>query len=88
MENMSNTSDLVQGCSNVSGFVVIPFDCDNLALLAMITVLMQLTFYMIACTCKFDKVTDFAGGSNFVVLAIISFGLSGVRNKVQIFIFI
>ena len=79
MEN-NTTSGIIQGCSNVSGFVAIPFDCDNLALCAMITVVMQMSFYIVACTCKFDKVTDFAGGSNFVVLAIISFGLSGVSE--------
>ena len=79
MEN-NTTSGIIQGCSNVSGLVapVIPFDCDNLVLFAMVTVVMQMTFYIVACTCKFDKVTDFAGGSNFVVLAILSFALSGV----------
>lgn len=76
----SVASNLTQGCSNVFGIVAIPLDCDNLALCAMVTVVMQLSFYVVACTCKFDKVTDFAGGSNFVVLACLSFGLSGVRN--------
>ena len=77
---MENGSSVTQGCSDVvpGGVVVIPKDCDNLALMAMITVVLQMTFYMVACTCKFDKVTDFAGGSNFVILAALSFGLSGV----------
>lgn len=60
------------------GVVVIPRDCDNLALCLMVTIVMQMSFYLVACTCKFDKVTDFAGGSNFVVLALLTFGLSKV----------
>lgn len=63
---------------NIRGINVIPGDSDNLALCAIITVAMQLCFYLVACTCKFDKVTDLAGASNFVVLALVTFGLSGV----------
>lgn len=76
------------GCSDVvsnTSVVVIPADCDNLILSLLLTIIMQMTFYMIACTCKFDKVTDFAGGSNFVLLAVVSFALSGVSyNNVNI----
>lgn len=66
------------GGGNIRGINVIPGDSDNLALCAIITVAMQLCFYFVACTCKFDKVTDLAGASNFVVLALVTFGLSGV----------
>ena len=45
----------------------------NLALCALITVGIQASFFAIAATCKFDKVTDFAGGTNFVVLALVTF---------------
>ena len=64
--------------SSVAGIIVIPRDSDNLALCAMVTFAMHMTFYLMACTCKVDTVTDFAGGSNFVILAILTFGLSGV----------
>jgi len=47
-------------------------DTNNLALCALVTVAMQFTFFLVACSCKFDKVTDFAGGTNFVVLAVLS----------------
>jgi steroid 5-alpha reductase family enzyme len=36
---------------------------------------MQLLFFVIAATFKFDKVTDFAGGTNFILLAILTFCL-------------
>ena len=77
--------NLTRGCSNVveRGVVVIPRDCDNLALCLLVTIVMQLSFYIIACTCKFDKVTDFAGGSNFVILALLTFGLSGVSFVIE-----
>ena len=65
---------------DIHGVVVIPYDCDNLILCLLVTILMQMSFYVIACICKFDKVTDFAGGSNFVVLALLTFGLSKVND--------
>ena len=73
------------GCSNVSdtAVVIIPTDCDNLALCLIVTIIMQMSFYLVACTCKFDKVTDFAGGSNFVLLAVITFAFSGVSNQME-----
>ena len=45
---------------------------------------MQLLFFSVAATLKFDKVTDFAGSMNFVVLAILSLCLGGYYNKRQI----
>lgn len=73
---MNHTSnDSLEG---IAGVIVIPRDNDNLALCAIVTFVMQMSFYLVACTCKVDTVTDFAGSSNFVVLAILTFGLSGV----------
>ena len=74
---MDNTTNNTNG-SSIAGIIVIPRDSDNLALCAIVTFAMQMTFYLVACTCKIDTVTDFAGGSNFVILAILTFGLSGV----------
>lgn len=65
----------------IAGVIVIPRDNDNLALCAIVTVVMQVSFYFVACTCKIDTVTDFAGSSNFVVLAVLTFGLSGVSES-------
>lgn len=67
-----------------TGVVVIPGDLDNLGLCAIITVLLQMTFYVVACTCKVDTVTDFAGSGNFVILAVLTFALSGSYNARQI----
>lgn len=66
--------------------MVLVFDVDenNLAICAIVTVAMQFSFFLIACTCKFDKVTDFAGGTNFVVLALLTFLLAQTYNWRQI----
>eukprot|EP00049_Salpingoeca_infusionum_P017605 m.353650 g.353650 ORF g.353650 m.353650 type:complete len:358 (-) comp16813_c0_seq1:323-1396(-) len=47
-------------------------DQYDLGLTALVTVGMQLFFYAIAATFKFDKVTDLAGGMNFAVLALMT----------------
>ena len=68
--------------NSVDGVIVIQRDVDNLVICFLITVFIQLAFYLVACTCKFDKLTDFAGGGNFVVLAAVpTFGLSGVSPR-------
>ncbi|XP_071089815.1 uncharacterized protein [Haliotis cracherodii] len=61
-------------------------DENNLAICAIVTVAMQFIFFLIACTCKFDKVTDFAGGTNFVVLAVLTFFLAETYSTRQIII--
>jgi len=61
-------------------------DDNNLAICALVTIGMQFAFFIVAATCKFDKVTDFAGGSNFVVLAVLTFFLAETYRYRQIVI--
>ncbi|KAE9962464.1 hypothetical protein BLS_001725 [Venturia inaequalis] len=58
---------------------------DNyyLAITFLITVAYQLFFFAIAFTFKFDKLTDFAGGTNFVVLSIITLAFSAARDNAR-----
>ncbi|KAF2157425.1 DUF1295-domain-containing protein [Myriangium duriaei CBS 260.36] len=51
-----------------------------LAITFLITVAYQLFFFSIAWTFKFDKLTDFAGGTNFALLAIITLGLGSTAT--------
>ena len=44
-----------------------------LLITGLVTIAYQLFFFFIAAYYKFDKVTDLAGGSNFVIIAIIIF---------------
>lgn len=55
-----------------------------LAITLLITVAYQLVGFAIAFSCKFDKLTDFMGGTNFVWLAIITLAMSGTNNARQI----
>ncbi|KAK1529199.1 uncharacterized protein CCOS01_07033 [Colletotrichum costaricense] len=64
--------------------VVHVLDDYYLAITALITVAYQLFFFSIAFSFKFDKLTDFAGGTNFVVLAIITLAISGHNHARQI----
>ena len=64
--------------------VVHVLDDYYLAITLLITIAYQLFFFSIAWSFKFDKLTDFAGGTNFAVLAIITLAFSGHHNARQI----
>ncbi|KAI4329999.1 hypothetical protein MLD38_028314 [Melastoma candidum] len=52
-------------------------DSHFLALTAIVTVGYQLLFFVVTALLKFDKVTDFAGSTNFIIIALLTFILKG-----------
>lgn len=46
----------------------------------LVIVCMQLLFFFVATVLRFDKITDFAGGINFVAVALLTYYLSTVRS--------
>ncbi|OMP01226.1 hypothetical protein CCACVL1_03140 [Corchorus capsularis] len=52
-------------------------DSHFLALTAIVTVGYQLFFFIITALLKFDKVTDFAGSTNFVIIAVLTLVIKG-----------
>lgn len=63
-----------------------PIDSRLLALTAIITVAFQLTFFLITYALRFDKVTDFAGTTNFLLLALVTLTVGGVYEPRQVVI--
>ena len=62
------------------------FDDSHLAICAIITVAMQVFFFIIAATFQFDKVTDFAGGVNFIILAVVTLCLGQTYDSRQVMV--
>lgn len=58
-------------------------DVDHLAISAIITVGLQLVFFVIAASFHLDKLTDFAGGANFIILALTVFILAQTYSPRQ-----
>ncbi|KAG9459191.1 hypothetical protein H6P81_003699 [Aristolochia fimbriata] len=59
-------------------------DSHFLALTAIITVCYQFVFFVITALLKFDKVTDFAGSTNFIILAALTLILKGTWHFRQV----
>lgn len=59
-------------------------DSRLLGLTALVTVAYQLSFFIVTYLCRFDTLTDFAGSTNFVVLALLTLTLSGFYTARQI----
>ncbi|KAG9148448.1 hypothetical protein Leryth_016917 [Lithospermum erythrorhizon] len=59
-------------------------DSHFLALTAIVTVAYQFMFFVITALLKIDKVTDFAGSTNFVILAILTLIVKGSWHFRQI----
>ncbi|KAL5544994.1 hypothetical protein UlMin_008778 [Ulmus minor] len=59
-------------------------DSHFLALTAIVTVGYQFLFFIITALLKFDKVTDFAGSTNFIILAILTLVVKGSWHFRQI----
>ena len=47
----------VFGQRRILTMLIFPSDTNNLAICGIVTIAMQMAFFLVACTCKFDKVT-------------------------------
>lgn len=64
--------------------VVHVLDNYYLAITLLVTIAYQLIAFSIAFTFKFDKLTDFAGGTNFILVSVLTLAFSESPNARQI----
>lgn len=60
---------------------ILSVDKYNFTLCLAADIIMQCFYFVIAVVFQFDKITDFAGGINFIIIALLTHYLAKVKKK-------
>lgn len=71
---MIDIMDILDGLRSIDKY--------NFVLCIATDIIMQCLYFVIAVVFQFDKVTDFAGGINFIVIALLTYHLNRVSRLI------